>query len=359
MLLNRKSILKKQRNVKSIEITLLTRQLATIISAGIPIVQALEILITGQVKLSLQQVLKNIKHDIENGKSLSDALAKRPDYFNPLFCNIIRAGEQSGALDIMLSRLAQYREKMEFLTGKIKKALFYPVSVVVIALFICIGMLIFIVPQFEQIFKNFGAHLPAPTAFVIYLATEIKAYTFFLLAFVATLIFAFRRTKKRSPAFTYQVDAVILKIPILGKILQKAILARIIRTLATTFAAGMPLVDALFSVAKTAGNTCYQQEVEKLKEKVSRGQQIHMAMKDSTYFPPMVIQMVALGEKSGTLDAMLTKIADFYDEQVDNAVDSLSSLLEPAIMVVLGVMIGGLVIAMYLPIFKLGGVISA
>jgi type IV pilus assembly protein PilC len=348
----------KKNKIKGADIAIFTRQISTMIAAGIPIVQSLDILARGQTNPQLGDLFNDLKQEIEAGAHFSDALAKHPQYFNGLFCNLVYAGEQSGSLDTMLERIAQYREKIESLKGKIKKALFYPIAVVLIAVVISAGMLIFIVPQFAAIFESFGADLPAPTQFVMMLSRGLQAYWYVFLGVIVAIFFAVKKAKDTSPDFAYKLDALILKIPVIGDILQKAIIARITRTLSTTFAAGMPLVEALGAVAGTSGNILFAQTMNKVKEEVSSGQQINLALKESPLFPPMVIQMIAVGEESGTLEYMLAKIADFYDEQVDNAVNSLSSLLEPIIMVVLGTIIGGLVIAMYLPIFKLGGVVS-
>lgn len=347
------------KKIKVIEISSFVRQLATMITAGLPIVQSLDILIKSQTNLHLQTLLTELKQDIESGISLSDALAKHPKQFNLLFSNLVRAGEQSGSLDVMLGRIALYKEKMESIKSKIKKALFYPVTVVLIALLISMGMLIFIVPQFAEIFQSFGAELPAPTQFVIQLSHWFRDYWFLFILGIVGSCWGVMKTYKTKEPFAYYCDTLFLKLPIFGNILKKAAISRITRTLATTFAAGMPLLDALTAVSSAAGNRLYRDAILNLKDYVAGGQAIHLGLKNPDLFPSLVVQMIAVGEESGTLEFMLSKIADFYEEDVDNAVGSLSSLLEPVIMVVLGVVIGGLVIAMYLPIFKLGGVISA
>lgn len=351
------SFLRKSK-IKAVDISIFTRQLATMIGAGIPIVQSLEILAHGQENEKMQELINSVRQNVESGTNLSTALAKHPAYFNELICNLVQAGEQSGSLDIMLDRIASYREKIETLRGKVKKALFYPTAVVVIALLISSGMLIFIVPQFAEIFKSFGAELPAPTQFVMKLSAWMQSYWYLFFAGIAGIIFGIKKARKKNPAFAYGFDKFLLKIVIIGPILKKAIIARMTRTLSTTFAAGMPLVDALQAVSGSAGNLLYTEAIKNIKNDVSSGQTIHVSMQTSPLFPAMVVQMIAIGEESGTLEFMLAKIADFYEEQVDNAVNSLSSLLEPMIMVILGVLIGGLVIAMYLPIFRLGGVVS-
>jgi len=347
-----------KNKIKPNDIAIFTRQLATMIGSGIPIVQSLDILAAGQDNEKMQALVNNIRQDVESGTNFSTALNKHPKYFNELICNLVQAGEQSGSLDTMLDRIATYREKIESLKGKIKKALFYPTAVVVIALLISAGMLLFIVPQFAEIFKSFGADLPAATQMVIKLSEWMQSYWYLIIIGIVAIIVGIKKGREKSIAFAYKFDKFLLKIFIIGPILKKAAIARMTRTLSTTFAAGMPLVDALQAVSGSAGNLLYTDAIKRIKDDVSSGQTIHVSMQSSPLFPPMVIQMISIGEESGTLEFMLAKIADFYDEQVDNAVNSLSSLLEPMIMVVLGILIGGLVIAMYLPIFRLGGVVS-
>lgn len=346
------------KKIKVADVAIVTRQLSTMIGAGIPIVQSLDILASSQENIKMQELLNAVKADLESGTNFADALSKYPKIFNRLFCNLVHAGEQSGSLDIMLDRVATYAEKIESLKGKIKKALFYPTAVVVIAILISSGMLIFIVPQFATIFKSFGADLPAATQMVINLSNWMKSYWYIFFGLLVGLVFIVKKSREKSPAFAYTFDKLMLKFPVIGPIIQKAIIARVARTLGTTFAAGMPLVDALTAVSSASGNALYTEALQKVRDEVSSGQHMYVAFKSSSLFPAMVTQMIAVGEESGSLEFMLGKIADFYDEQVDNAVNSLSSLLEPVIMVVLGVLIGGLVIAMYLPIFRLGGVVS-
>ncbi|MAZ39364.1 MAG: type II secretion system protein F [Legionellales bacterium] len=351
------SFLRKNK-IQAADIAIFTRQLSTMIGAGIPIVQSLEILAQGQENEKFQILLNNIKQDVESGNRLSVALSKYPKYFNPLICNLIDAGEQSGSLDIMLDKIAAYREKIESLKGKIKKALFYPTAVIVIAALISSGMLIFIVPQFAEIFKSFGADLPAATLMVIKISEFMQSYWYVILGAIVAIFFAIKKGREKSTTFAYRLYKYFLKIVVIGPILKKAAIARITQTLSITFAAGMPLIEALQVVAGSAGNLLYTEALTRVKDDVTSGQSVHAAMHGEPLFPAMVIQMIAVGEESGTLEFMLSKIADFYNEQVDNAVNSLSSLLEPVIMVVLGVVIGGLVVAMYLPIFRLGGVVS-
>lgn len=347
----------RQDKIKSIDIAIFTRQLATMLSAGIPVVQALEILSRGTKNTKLQSLIITIKNDIESGVSFSDALIKHPLYFNKLYSNLVQAGEQSGTLDDMLARIATYREKTESLKAKIKKAMYYPIAIIVIAFVITAGLLIFVVPQFEQVFKGFGADLPAATKVVIAFSEAFQAYWFIIFAGIGAAATAFVSAKRRSAKFAHAIDRLSLKIPIVGPILRKAAIARFARTLSITFAAGLPLVDALQSVSGATGNIIYSDATLSIRDDVATGKSIQKSMQKVGLFPVMATQMVGIGEEAGSLEFMLAKIADFYEEDVDNAVNSLSSLLEPLIMVVLGVIIGGLVVAMYLPIFKLGSVI--
>ncbi len=347
----------RKDKIKSVDIAVFTRQLSTMMSAGIPIVQGLEILSKGTGNTKLQALITILKVDIESGVSFSDALQKHPLYFNKLYCNLSRAGEQSGSLDEMLVRIASYREKIESLKAKIKKALYYPAAVIIIAFLITAGLLIFVVPQFEQVFQGFGADLPVATRFVITMSEAFQDYWFIIFIGIGAATSLFITTRRRSENFAFATDKFMLKLPIIGDILQKAAIARFARTLSITFAAGLPLVDALQSVSGATGNMLYANATLKIRDEVATGKQIQKSMSNTGLFPTMVTQMVGVGEESGSLEFMLSKIADFFEEDVDNAVNSLSSLLEPLIMVILGVIIGGLVIAMYLPIFKLGSVI--
>jgi type IV pilus assembly protein PilC len=347
----------RPKKIKSADIAFFSRQLATMLGAGIPLVQAFDIVAKGLTNISLQQLIIAIKNDVETGTPFAKALEKYPKYFNELFCSLISAGEQSGTLDNMLARVATYKEKIESLKGKIKKALFYPTAVIFVAFLVTTGMLIFIVPQFESLFKGFGADLPALTRMVINLSKFFQHYWWMIFGALGLGIWSLIRTWQRSKKFAYLVDTLVLRIPIIGPIIEKAIIARFTRTLGVTFAAGLPLIDALKSVSGATGNLVYTRATNAISESVATGQQLQAAMRETNLFPNFVVQMVAIGEEAGSLEPMLAKIADFYEEDVDNAVDSLSSLLEPLIMVILGVLVGGLVVAMYLPIFKLGSVV--
>tara|TARA_R110002110_G_scaffold121431_2_gene297248 strand:- start:84379 stop:85611 length:1233 start_codon:yes stop_codon:yes gene_type:complete len=346
-----------KKKIASSDISYFSRQLATMMSAGVPLVQSFEIVARGSDNESVTELVLKVKTDIEGGSSFAEALKQHPKYFDPLFCNLVGAGESSGALETMLDRIATYKEKSESIKKKVKKALFYPTAVMVVAMIVTAILLIFVVPQFEELFKGFGADLPVFTQFVIELSEFVQSYWWMISAGMGAAASAFVFFKKRSTTMQHILDRLILKIPLIGDILNKAAIARYARTLATTFAAGVPLVEALDSVAGATGNIVYSQAVMQIKDEVSTGTQVNQAMRNTSVFPSMVIQMVAIGEESGSLDSMLEKVANIYEEEVDAAVDGLSSLLEPLIMAVLGVLVGGLVIAMYLPIFKMGSVI--
>lgn len=339
------------------DIAVFSRQLATMLDSGVPLVQAFEIIGRGHEKPAMQDLLLGIKADIEGGTALSEALAKHPLHFDALYCNLVQAGEQAGVLDTLLDKIATYKEKTESLKKKIKKALFYPAAVIVVAFIVTAILLVFVVPQFESLFQGFGADLPVFTLFVLNLSHSLQEQGLFYLAGLIGVIIAFVQTKKRSRKFQEMLDRLALRMPIIGNILNKAAYARYARTLATMFAAGVPLVEALESVAGATGNVVYENAVLDIREEVASGQQLQLSMRSAELFPNMMVQMVAIGEEAGSLDTMLDKVADFYEEEVDNAVDALSSLLEPLIMAVLGILVGGLVIAMYLPIFKLGSVV--
>jgi type IV pilus assembly protein PilC len=326
-------------------------------AAGIPLVQSFEIVGNGHDKPAVQKLILDIKADIEGGSSLHEALAKHPLYFDDLYVNLVEAGEQAGALESLLDKIATYKEKTEALKKKVKKALFYPAAVLVVAVIVTVILLIFVIPQFESLFKGFGADLPAFTQFVINLSRWLQDNGVYLGVVVAGAFYAFFYFKKRSRKMRETLDRVVLKLPIIGPILEKAAIARFARTLSTMFAAGVPLVEALESVAGATGNIVYENAVMKMRDEVATGQRLQQAMANTGLFPNMVIQMVAVGEESGALDEMSGKVATFYEADVDNAVDSMSSLLEPLIMAILGILVGGLVIAMYLPIFKLGAVV--
>jgi type IV pilus assembly protein PilC len=343
--------------ITSKDITVFSRQLATMMSSGVPLVQSFEIVGRGHENKAMQQLILGIKSDVEAGGSLNEALAKYPQHFNELYINLVVAGEHAGILEDILHKLATYMEKTEALKSKIKGAMFYPIAVVVVAFVITCILMIFVIPQFQDLFSGFGADLPALTQFVINMSKWFQSYWYVVVGVVVGSVVAIMQAMKRSIKFAHFVDRALLKIPVLGDILNKSAIARFARTLATMFAAGTPLVEAMTSVAGACGNIVYYEAVMKMRDEVATGTQMQIAMRDAGVFPNMVVQMVAIGEESGSLDTMLTKVADWYEQEVDDAVDSLTSLLEPIIMAVLGVLIGGLVIAMYLPIFKMGQVV--
>ena len=343
--------------VNNEDIAVFSRQLATMMSAGIPMVQALEIIGNGHEKPSMQRLVLDIKSNIEGGTTLHESLAKHPLYFDDLFVNLVEAGEQAGALETLLDKIATYKEKTEALKKKIKKALFYPAAVLVVAVVVSVILLIFVIPQFESLFKGFGADLPAFTQMVVNLSRFVQSQGWWMLILIGAGFYAFFYFKKRSRRMQLLLDRVMLKFPIVGPILQKSAIARFARTLSTMFAAGVPLVEAMGSVAGATGNIVYEEAVMRMKDEVATGQRLQRAMDNVGLFPNMVVQMIAVGEESGSLDTMSGKVAEFYEAEVDNAVDSMSSLLEPMIMAILGVLVGGMVIAMYLPIFKLGAVV--
>jgi type IV pilus assembly protein PilC len=357
------SRIKKQRSssrggkVTPGDIAIFSRQLATMLAAGIPLVQAFEIVGNGHEKAQMQKLILDVKADVEGGTSLHEALGKHPLYFDDLYVNLVEAGEQAGALESLLDKVATYKEKTEALKKKIKKAMFYPAAVLVVAVIVTVVLLIFVIPQFESLYKGFGADLPAFTQMVINLSRFVQRDGIYIAVVLAAIGWAFFYFKKRSKALREILDRVILKLPVVGPILNKAAIARYARTLSTMFAAGVPLVEALDSVAGATGNIVYENAVLKMRDEVSTGQRLQRAMEATGLFPNMVNQMIAVGEESGSLDEMSGKVATFYEAEVDNAVDAMSSLLEPLIMVILGVLVGGLVIAMYLPIFKLGSVV--
>ncbi len=353
----RKSLFSGRSKITTGDIALFSRQLATMIAAGIPLVQAFEIVGTGHDNAAMQKLILSIKADVEGGTSLHESLAKHPLYFDDLFVNLVESGEQAGALETLLDKIATYKEKTEQIKKKIKKALTYPAAVLVVALIVTTILLIFVIPAFEDLFKGFGADLPTFTRMVIDLSVFVRAQGFYLATLIGGGIAAFFYFKKRSRAMRHWLDRMALKMPVIGPILQKAAIARYSRTLSTMFAAGVPLVEALESVAGACGNIVYEQGVLRMRDEVATGQRLQQSMENTQLFPNMVIQMIAVGEESGSLDEMSGKVADFYEEDVDNAVDNLSSLLEPMIMAILGVLVGGLVVAMYLPIFKLGAVV--
>ena len=350
-------LFKSGKKITAEDIALFARQLATMLQAGIPMVQAFDIVGNGHDKPSMQKLILAIKADIEAGTTLHEALAKHPLYFDDLFVNLVEAGEHAGALETLLDKVATYKEKTEALKKKIKKALFYPAAVLVVAVIVTVILLIFVIPQFESLFKGFGADLPAFTQMVINLSRFVQDKGWMIAMVAGGAGYAFFYFKKRSRPMRRALDRILLKAPVIGPIMVKAAIARYSRTLATMFAAGVPLVEALTSVAGATGNIVYEEATLRNRDEVSTGMRLQRCMESTGLFPNMVIQMIAVGEESGSLDQMAAKVADFYEADVDAAVDAMSSLLEPLIMAILGVLVGGLVIAMYLPIFKLGAVV--
>ena len=350
-------LFKSDGKVTAEDIALFARQLATMLNAGIPMVQSFEIIGVGNDKPAVQKLVLSIKSDIETGNSLHQALAKHPIYFDDLFVNLVEAGEHAGALETVLEKIATYKEKTEALKKKIKKALFYPAAVLAVAIIVTVILLLFVIPQFESLFKGFGADLPAFTQFVVNMSRWMQSSGWMLLIVVAVVVVSFGYSYKRSRPMRQFIDKLSLQVPVIGPILKKSAIARYARTLATMFGAGVPLVEAMKSVAGATGNIIYQDAVMRMRDEIATGMRMQRAMENTGLFPNMVVQMIAVGEESGSLDEMASKVADFYEADVDAAVDALSSLLEPMIMVILGVLVGGMVVAMYLPIFKLGAVI--
>ena len=339
------------------DIAQFSRQIATMLKSGVPIVTAMEIIGGGQKNVKMRDLVNGLRSDIESGSSFSEALGRYPVQFDELFRNLVKAGESAGVLDTVLDTIATYKENIEALKGKIKKAMFYPAMVVAVALLVSAILLVFVVPQFEEVFKGFGAELPAFTMLVVNLSRFMTTWWWMIFMVIAGAIIAFIMVKKRSIAFSHFLDRLILKLPVVGNIMHQAAIARFARTLAVTFKAGVPLVEALESVAGATGNTVYEKAVLRVRDDVSVGYQVNMAMKQTGLFPHMVVQMVAIGEEAGALDTMLFKVAEFYEQEVNNAVDALASLIEPLIVVMLGVIVGSMVVAMYLPIFKLAAVV--
>jgi type IV pilus assembly protein PilC len=350
----RKQRLAGGKKVTEKDIALFTRQMATMMKAGVPLLQAFDIVGKGHANPRVTKLLMDIKSDVETGSSLAAAFRKQPLYFDALFCNLIQAGEQAGILETLLERLATYKEKILAIKSKIKAALFYPVAVIVVAFIITAVIMIFVIPAFKQVFTSFGADLPAPTLFVMGLSDFFVEYWYLIFGILIGGVWGFLELWKRSEAVQIAMDRTLLRAPIFGDIVRKSVIARWTRTLSTMFAAGVPLVEALDSVGGAAGNYVYKIATKQIQQEVSTGTSLTSAMGNAGVFPNMVVQMASIGEESGALDHMLGKVADFYEAEVDDAVEALSSLMEPLIMVVLGVLIGGMVIAMYLPIFKLG-----
>ncbi|MFN3581862.1 MAG: type II secretion system F family protein [Pseudomonas sp.] len=347
----------RAKKIKPLDIAFFTRQLATMMASGVPIIQAFEIIAEGSENPNMRKLVDEIKVDVAAGNTLADSLRQHPKYFDDLFCNLVESGEQSGRLESLLDRIATYKEKTEALKSKIKKAMTYPISVVVVAIIVTAILLLKVVPQFQEVFANFGAQLPGFTLFVIGVSEWLQSWWFVVLVGFIVIGYVYSQAHLRSKKFRDGEDRTLLKAPIIGDIIYKAAVARYARTLSTTFAAGVPLVDALDSVAGAAGNVVFYNAVMQIKEDVSAGSQLNFSMRTTNVFPALAVQMAGIGEESGNLDGMLEKVADYYEAEVDNAVDNLTTLLEPLIMSVLGVLVGGLIIAMYLPIFQLGAVV--
>ena len=350
---------KKQRigrggRVSEKDIALFTRQLATMMKAGVPLLQSFEIVTKGAANPAVAKLLNDIKTEVETGSALATAFRKYPLYFDALFCNLVQAGEQAGILESLLDRLATYKEKILAIKSKIKSALFYPIAIIAVAFIITAVIMIFVIPAFKEVFTNFGADLPAPTLMVIAISDWFVDYWYVIFPAVFAGVYGFFEAWKRSLAVQIFMDRLMLRLPLFGDLVKKSSIARWTRTLSTMFAAGVPLVEALDSVGGAAGNYVYAVATKQIQQEVSTGTSLTVAMQNSGVFPPMVVQMCSIGEETGALDAMLSKVADFYEQEVDDAVEALSSLMEPMIMVILGTLIGGMVVAMYLPIFKLG-----
>jgi type IV pilus assembly protein PilC len=346
-----------KKKIKPMDIALFTRQMATMMKAGVPLVQAFEIVSDGLENPTMKEMILKLKADVESGNNFAGALRQHPHLFDDLYCSLIESGEASGSLETMLDRVALYKEKTEALKQKIKKAVKYPIAVICVAVIVTGILLVKVVPTFQELFEGFGAELPAFTQFVIGISEGLQANFLMILLIIAALIIGFTEGRKRSQGFKDTVDRLVLRLPIIGPITHKATVARFSRTLSTTFAAGVPLIEALDACAGATGNVVYRKAVLQVKEDVATGQQLQFAMRSTGVFPAMALQMTAIGEESGALDSMLGKVATYYEDEVDNLVDGLTSMLEPLIMSVLGVLIGGLIIAMYLPIFQLGAVV--
>lgn len=351
------SILNAGKKIKPMDIALFTRQMSTMMKAGVPLLSSFDIIGEGFDNPNMRKLVDELKQEVAAGNSFASSLRKKPLYFDDLYCNLVDAGEQAGALETLLDRVATYKEKTEALKAKIKKAMTYPIAVLVVAVIVSAILLIKVVPQFEDVFKNFGAELPAFTQMVIGLSQALQEWWFIFLIGAFAAAFGFRELHRRSENFRNRMDKALLKVPIVGDIIYKSSVARYARTLSTTFAAGVPLVEALDSVAGATGNVVFREAVNKIKQDVSTGMQLNFSMRTTGVFPSMALQMTAIGEESGALDDMLDKVAGFYETEVDNMVDNLTALMEPMIMTVLGVLVGGLIIAMYLPIFQLGQVV--
>ncbi|MBC6904434.1 type II secretion system F family protein [Saccharophagus sp. K07] len=346
-----------KKKIKPLDIAIFTRQMATMMKAGVPLVQSFDIVADGVDNPALAELIRSIREDVAAGSGFALSLRKHPKYFDDLFCNLVESGEQSGSLETMLDRIATYKEKTERLKAKIKKAMTYPIAVIVVAIVVTGILLVKVVPQFAETFSSFGADLPAFTLFVLGLSNIAQEHWLRALVVVIAAGFIFKRLKQRNKSFAVLLDRLVLRIPVIGQIVYQSIVARFSRTLSTTFAAGVPLIDALESVAGATGNAIYESAVLRVRDEVATGTQLNVALRQTKMFPSMLLQMTTIGEESGSLDEMLDKVATYYEEAVDNLVDSLTSLLEPMIMAVLGILVGGLMVAMYLPIFQLGQVV--
>lgn len=345
-------------DIKAMDIAMVTRQIATMLAAGVPLVTTIEMLGRGHEKQKMRELLGTVLSEIQSGIPLSDSLRPHRRYFDDLYVDLVAAGEHSGSLDAVFDRIATYREKAEQLKSKIKKAMFYPAAVVVVAILVTTLLLLFVVPQFEEIFNSFGAELPAFTQFIIGISRFLQSSWYIFFAAIVISIWLFIRAHRNSQVVRDRVDELVLRIPVIGNILHKAAMARFSRTLATTFAAGVPLIDGMESAAGASGNAVYRKALLKVRQEVMAGMQMNVAMRTTGLFPDMLIQMVMIGEESGSLDNMLNKVANIYEMQVDDAVDGLSSLIEPIMMVVIGTLVGGLIVGMYLPIFQMGNVVG-
>lgn len=346
------------KKITAFDIAMLTRQLATMMKAGVPLVQSFDIVADGLENKGLQELVMSIRNDISSGTSFAGALRKHPKHFDDLYCNLVDSGEKAGALEQMLDRIATYLEKTELLKKKVKKAMTYPIAVIVVAIIVTAILLVKVVPQFESLFKGFGAELPVFTQFVVQLSEWMQSWWFVVLLGIVGTIFLFKEAVRRSQKFSDFIDKYTLKLPVVGEILDKSAVAKFGRVLSTTFAAGVPLVDALDSVAGATGNAVYRDAIDKIKNDVSSGTQLQASMRQQDLFPVMAVQLTAIGEESGNLDEMLQKVAEHYEAVVDDMVDNLTALMEPMIMSVLGVLVGGLIVAMYLPIFQMGQVVG-
>jgi type IV pilus assembly protein PilC len=353
----KKQSMPRGRKISGKDLALFTRQLSTMLRAGVPLMQCFDIVGRGHSNPSMSRLLNDIRSDVETGTNLNQAFRKYPMYFDALFCNLVAAGEQAGILETLLDRLATYQEKTLALKGKIKKALFYPTAIIMVAILVTVVIMIFVIPAFKQVFSSFGADLPAPTLIVIAMSDFFVKYWYVLLLGIAGGVYFLYQSWRRSAAVQVAVDRLLLKVPVVGQLLHKATVARWTRTLATTFAAGVPLVEALDSVGPASGNAVYKEATRQIQNEVNIGTSLAQSMQNSGVFPPMAVQMTAIGEESGSLDSMLSKVADYYEREVDETVDALASLMEPMIMVVLGTIIGSIVVAIYMPIFKLGQVV--